>query len=192
MYFWLVLTPPHTGQGKNLPLTVTTVHGQTSFPFLVSYDQPVISSALPGSFPTQGGDLLTISGRNFGIFGVVTVGGQTCANTTYTHKLVLCSMPSGVGTSKPVVLVSTEGVARCVACVYPPPPRSDHGHAKQHRITCIRQLQRTIYHQPYSLEWTHSGAPHCVFVTSAVCNPTPCFAHFKRTTFVDRAVTRLF
>lgn len=97
------------GQGIDLPLIVTAAL-QTSSPYLLSYDPPVISSITPGTASTAGGTLLTIQGQNFGTNPSVLFGSQTVTPISFlaSHTQLVIEAPPGQGTDVPV-RVSLEG-----------------------------------------------------------------------------------
>ena len=102
------------GQGDNRVVSVT-VSGQNGS-FLIgnfTYDAPVISTVTSNG-PTQGGVLITITGRNFGSSGIITIGGRNCslqdAGAVYrdgADPRIQCVLPAGFGTVQ--VLVSSGG-----------------------------------------------------------------------------------
>ncbi|MBA4150553.1 MAG: IPT/TIG domain-containing protein [Verrucomicrobia bacterium] len=97
------------GQGVNVPVIITA-GGQSSTPSLFNYDVPVIHSLSPTSGFTSGGTLITLNGSNFGTNGSVTVDGNPCVISSYTHTQIQCLTPTGTGTDRPVT-VSVSGQA---------------------------------------------------------------------------------
>ncbi len=99
----IFLTP--AGQGTSILITVSTLNSvTTSASATFSYSAPVISSVTPATINTDGTSLVTVAGSNFGTAPVVTLGGIVCAQQSKSHTEVVCSAPSGVGTSIAVVL----------------------------------------------------------------------------------------
>lgn len=109
------------GTGLNKTVTVN-VDGQSSNSATLSYQAPVLSSVTPSNGHTAGGDVLTLSGTNFGTSGgVVTVGGATCPLTLQTHQQIECTLPAGQGTGHPVQVTVAGQSSNTVSYDYGPP-----------------------------------------------------------------------
>jgi len=132
---------PAAAGGVALPVRILA-GGQNStntLPF--SFDLPHVSSPVtPSTGPTLGAYNLTVSGTSFGSnFGQVSVGGRYCPPTVWSHTLIVCTMPAGVGLNQQVVVsngydgrASTEAVyfsyqAPIVSTVTPVTPNTAGG-----------------------------------------------------------------
>jgi MYXO-CTERM domain-containing protein len=91
------------GQGA-VPVVVS-VGGQSSPASIFTYDAPAITTVSPAVLPTTGGTL-TLTGTNFGLSGTVTVGGNACPVTSYSHTQIVCTAPAGVGTGLTITVTS--------------------------------------------------------------------------------------
>ncbi len=97
------------GQGLNQLVAVTT-GGQTTAEttVLFNYTAPTASSASPLIGPTGGGVLITLVGANFGLSGIVTIGGVECpwagSLGSWSHTQVLCTLRVSSGSGLPIVL----------------------------------------------------------------------------------------
>ena len=96
------------GQGFNLNVTVVQT-GQTSTVTslsLFSYLPPNITDPpSPPGAQSGSGVYLLLTGRSFGVSGLVTVNGLVCDWTSggsWGHHAILCLLPSGSGSSVPV------------------------------------------------------------------------------------------
>ena len=90
------------GQGR--VSLIVTVAEQDSSVFPVFYDPPLITSFTPSHGGTRGGDLLALTGVNFGAGGSVEMGGgsdwKECRIEQYSNVLIVCRTPAGYGTGK--------------------------------------------------------------------------------------------
>jgi hypothetical protein len=100
----IVCTAP-AGQGQDVTLRVTVDLVQSSPVFLYSYDGPEITQVTPLNGTTEGGFRITILGDNFGVGGaVVLVGGVSCPVFTLTHTNITCTLASGEGEDRFVIV----------------------------------------------------------------------------------------
>lgn len=99
----IVATSP-VGQGAGKTVQVV-VGGQTSNTRTFDYLPPVITSFSPANGPTAGGTVLTLNGTNFGTSGTVTLGGNTCIVSNWSHVQIVCSTPAGEGRFQTVRVV---------------------------------------------------------------------------------------
>lgn len=91
------------GEGVDLPLVVN-VSGQSANASF-SYDPPTIDEIRATSFPTVGGETLTLSGESFGLAprivfynGAGIINAPTCTLDSRDHGELTCPLPSGQGT----------------------------------------------------------------------------------------------
>lgn len=91
------------GMGRVVPLLVTA-NGMTSAAFNVAYEAPTLSGITPPNGATAGGTVLTITGTNLGTSGTVTIGGNVCTPSAWTHTQITCTLPAGQGRAAPVVV----------------------------------------------------------------------------------------
>ena len=99
------LLPPGETLFNAVVLTVEGVVASNTpnFPFL----PPVILSIAPPLGYTQGGDLLTIVGYNFGFStAAVSVGGASCSLVTLNNTMITCYSPSGAGVHQAVYVTT--------------------------------------------------------------------------------------
>lgn len=94
--------------------------------FVLSVDPPIINSlqTTGNRFPTIGGIILTIYGRNFGDRSAsITVGGNPCPENTsaHTHSSIECILPSGQGTLNPVFVTVDQKLSSAQILGYDPP-----------------------------------------------------------------------
>jgi hypothetical protein len=82
------------GEGVNQPVVVNVAGNTTSS--TLSYTAPTLTGVTPSTLPAGGGTL-TLSGNNFGLTPVVTIGAAACPVTQSGHSLVLCTAPAGAG-----------------------------------------------------------------------------------------------
>ena len=54
--------------------------------------------------PCCGGIPITLTGSDFGTNGTVSIGGQSCTISLYTHTLIVCQLPAGQGVNKSVLV----------------------------------------------------------------------------------------
>merc|ERR1711871_398165 len=101
------------GQGKDLPISVNinsvnVIYSKSNF----SYNTPVIDSwSTTTSFPTDGGSIITVRGKNFGIQNpdpVFTVGGRLASMIEFGTTAVKISLPAGFGANLPVSVSVSE------------------------------------------------------------------------------------
>ena len=94
--------PPGQGE-KEIQVRVAD---QVSDLFSWSYATPVITSISPLDSGPSARALLTIDGTSFGTgSAAVTIGGLDCLpKSVNTHTKIVCQIPNGVGTNKPVVV----------------------------------------------------------------------------------------
>jgi hypothetical protein len=126
----IIGTPTHTrilctlppGQGTNHAVTVSA-GGVSSNTVLVDYDAPEILSITPSSAGTSGSTLITINGKNFGLSGTVSIGGQSASITAggYSHTTITCTLPAGQGANLPVIVTSAGRASNSVPFSYNPP-----------------------------------------------------------------------
>jgi len=112
------------GQGANLNTTVS-VAGQVSTPAYYSYGAPVIQAPSGGvalqwdaaAAYTDGGNILTINGQNFGTSGTVKIGSRFCTfpgppATSYTQTQIQCQVPEGEGLNQLVQVIVSGQVSQ--------------------------------------------------------------------------------
>lgn len=98
------------GEGRNRALIVT-VGGQSGPAVSYNYGAPRVETVQGSGGPTQGGNLVTITGRNFGFGGAgftAAIDGVPCvvgASGSVTHTEVRCTAPPGQGVDRPVFVV---------------------------------------------------------------------------------------
>lgn len=95
------VVPAGVGPNKDVVLSVNKQSAKIKF----SYEPPFINSITPSSGPTQGGNLLTISGRSFGFQPSISVGQNLCPLTQTNHDNLVCRVPAGQGTKLPIRIV---------------------------------------------------------------------------------------
>jgi len=98
------------GQGLNVDVVVTA-GDQSSPPSKINYMAPSITAVSPSSSSTQGGDLVTLTGTNFGRTGSVFVGGQPCSWTAdeYSHTQVVCTTTASTAVNTERINVTVSG-----------------------------------------------------------------------------------
>lgn len=111
------------GSISPLTLRVAVSGGQKSEAVNLNREAPVILEITPASVATTGGELLNVSGANFGTAGSVDIGGRPCVVESFNHTLIQCWSPPGVGSSSSVVVRSThlESSAGAILLSYAPP-----------------------------------------------------------------------
>ena len=97
-----------TGQGLSQIVTVVTTNKLVSSAYLFSYGAPILSSVSPSSGDTAGGFLLTLSGTDFGVSGIVNFGSGICSIQSYSSSKITCLVPPGQGLGT-LVTVSVSG-----------------------------------------------------------------------------------
>lgn len=86
------------GSGNDVSVTVTRA-GLTSSTAEYKYRPATISSITPSSISTAGGDLIGISGSDFGSSGAnAFVGDNGCTIVSQNHSFIRCMTPAGEGT----------------------------------------------------------------------------------------------
>jgi len=89
----LCSSPASSGTGQNIELTVSGVIGTAQAVF--SYDAPAVKSVNPTNGMYIGNTRVTVSGTNFGINSVVSIGGTDCLTTTWTSSnSIECTTPA--------------------------------------------------------------------------------------------------
>ena len=72
-----------------------------------AYLPPVITNIVPATGLTQGGDLITIYGYNFGFStATATIAGATCNVQSNTNTVITCTTPAGSGTYQSVYVTA--------------------------------------------------------------------------------------
>jgi hypothetical protein len=97
------------GVGKQLDVSITVDGLVGTLASSYFYDPPTITSVSPGTGPTSGGFVVTISGRNFGAPALSSsrtaeIGGFVCVLILWTDSSVTCTFSANTGTSKPVFI----------------------------------------------------------------------------------------
>lgn len=108
--------PPGTGTQD---VQLTTADGKVSNLLPITYAPPTITSIGPGGVePTEGGSMISITGKNFGSApsSSVTVGGLDCAVVTNTNTEITCVLqpltgPTTLARGFGPVVVTTDGQA---------------------------------------------------------------------------------
>jgi hypothetical protein len=97
------ILPP--GQGTNASIAVQA-NGQSVTNQSFSYAAPLLSDVTAASRPTAGGVHLTLTGSNFGISPLVTVGGNNASIVGIPgHTQIIAMLPPGEGVGKSVTVV---------------------------------------------------------------------------------------
>jgi hypothetical protein len=113
------------GVGANLDVVLTSRSSGPSNAVKFSYFPPTLGTLTPSSGGTAGGISITLSGAHFGAAGAtVTVGGTPCPVTTQTQASVACTLPAGVGASRPVILTVGGQSSNSLLFSYTPPSLS--------------------------------------------------------------------
>ena len=95
-----------------------------------AYLPPVVSSISPSNGTTLGGDWVTITGRNFGVYNAATgegaptvmIGGRACtAVTQISHGELTCRSPAGTGVNRDVVVTAKLQSGSAPTFSYNPP-----------------------------------------------------------------------
>jgi len=101
---YIFCTAP-AGQGRNLPVQVIEGPNPSNIVSTFSYDIPRVSNIDINSSPTSGNSTLTITGANFGISRVVTIGGNVATPTgVNNHNQIQVTIPPGQGANQPIVI----------------------------------------------------------------------------------------
>ncbi|KAA0168964.1 hypothetical protein FNF31_00125 [Cafeteria roenbergensis] len=123
------LEVPPTGTGRGWVLSLL-VSGQALPSYLgLAFAPPSVESAAPMRVRTQGGQILTVRGRNFGQRAdrvSVLVGGRACTSVTLAvaHRELRCVVPEGAGPAAAVEVTvdgQSSGTAHGVSLAYLPP-----------------------------------------------------------------------
>lgn len=99
------------GSGDNLNVYVQTPAGDSGM-LLFSYASPTITSVSPLTGVTSGGTSITITGTSFDTSGTgsaVTLDGNTCAVTSWSHTQIICTTPPGYGASRTIRVTARTG-----------------------------------------------------------------------------------
>lgn len=125
-----IVTQTAAGMGRGVPLIVV-VTNQWSNAYLANYLPPTVTGVVRTgtAVPTQGGTTVTVSGSNFGLFGVATIvygtpfwvqpggtGTGTPAQVTqrrlscsaWGHTELTCTLPAGQGVNNAIVVTTGE------------------------------------------------------------------------------------
>ena len=94
------------GNKTNNLCRVTVAGPQNASINALNYYNPIISSVSASSLPTAGGTTLVLSGQSFDLFGSVTVNGRACPVTAWGHSSISCTLPSGGGANRAVVVTT--------------------------------------------------------------------------------------
>ena len=110
------------GEGINQVVTVQT-GGQTSNSQSFSYDPPVLSSVTASAYPTAGGEIITLTGSNFGLNPSVSIGGiqADLVPGSVDHESILCVLPEGQGVNREVRVTVGPQVSNVLELDYDPP-----------------------------------------------------------------------
>ena len=100
---------------------VVIVSNQPSPPWLVNYGPPGINNMNPTTGNTAGGTIITLTGTNFGLHPLVTVGGNFAQIVTNTHSLIQFKLPPGQGTNIQVSVLVAGQPSSSVRFDYDPP-----------------------------------------------------------------------
>lgn len=79
---------------------------------------PVITSTIPASGTTSGGDTLTITGVNFNSGTAVSIGVTACTITSYTATLLTCTTGSSVNGTSDIIVTDSYGQVATLANAY--------------------------------------------------------------------------
>ena len=93
------------GQGAGLPVIVA-VAGQHSNSTPFSYLPPVISTIVPSEGPEAGGNLIALTGTDFGTTGSVTINGNPGTVQSWSHTEITFLAPAGSGQNLSVRVMS--------------------------------------------------------------------------------------
>lgn len=102
----------------------------------------MVTSVTPASSPPQGGQRITVKGKNFGVRDdedvAVVIGGQRCLDVRRVSDTeVECSAPRGVGAGRPVVVSIDSAQSSAAVNVF-----SFHGGCPRFVGTIIASLTR--------------------------------------------------
>eukprot|EP00743_Colponemidia_sp_Colp-15_P002224 GILK01002410.1.p1 GENE.GILK01002410.1~~GILK01002410.1.p1 ORF type:complete len:1406 (-),score=292.87 GILK01002410.1:174-4391(-) len=89
---------------------IVSVDGRRSNPIdvrcIAPPPPPVIQDIHPSTADTTGGMPLTVTGHDFGVSGIVTVGVTTCRASLYNSTRIVCSIPPGEGANVSVTVTT--------------------------------------------------------------------------------------
>ena len=113
----MCIAPP--GLGMNLPVRVTIANQTSVFPTptnaTFTYDAPIINFVSPNPNDALGGQLMRISGKNFGGISAdvaITIGNTTCDDATWENDgLVTCRPREDVVGNKNVTIWAARRVS---------------------------------------------------------------------------------
>lgn len=117
--------PAGTGQNRPVFVEVGGRLGESNATF--TYDFPVVTAVEGDQFSTEGGDTVTISGRNFGSdvnLMSVSIGGLDCAVTDGSNTLIECDLPAGTGKNLDLIVSIEAQDSEAVAFSYDAPTLS--------------------------------------------------------------------
>ena len=107
------------GQGKNVAIYLVVGDQLSATPGAFSYNAPVIANATPK--PGASGATLTITGTDFGTSGSVAVSGLDCAILTHATTQITCTIPTGYGNNKAILVTISSQSSNSYAWSYPVP-----------------------------------------------------------------------
>ena len=117
----ILRTPP--GQGKNVAIYLLVGDQLSDVNTAFSYTAPTIASMNPvsGNAAARVGSNVVITGNNFGLSPAATINGLECVLQSSTHTTLSCTIPSGYGTAKPVVVTVGGQASAAFSWSYAPP-----------------------------------------------------------------------
>ena len=92
------------GEGAGIPVRVSLDGQRSNINTFFDYALPRITSVSPAVANTDGSTLVTISGSNFGLNPVLTLGGKPVQLISQSHTSITFNAPPGEGVLIPVVL----------------------------------------------------------------------------------------
>ncbi len=98
-------------EGLNRPVLVTA--GLATATATISRAAPVVLSISPQSVPAVGNIYTVIIGQFFGVSGVATIGGLSCASSVWSHTRIVCLVPANVGANLTVQVCTNAPGAQC-------------------------------------------------------------------------------
>ena len=107
------------GQGKNVAIYLIVGDQLSATPGAFSYNAPVITNATPN--PGASGATLTLTGTDFGTSGSVAVSGLDCAILTHATTQITCTIPTGYGNNKAILVTISSQSSNSYAWSYPAP-----------------------------------------------------------------------
>jgi IPT/TIG domain/Tyrosine-protein kinase ephrin type A/B receptor-like len=87
-------------------IAVRNLESARSFDLMTRPPDPVLLSLAPETGTTEGGETITLTGRNFGSTGTVKINGIAATVTSYSSTSVECTSPPGEGNNINVVLTT--------------------------------------------------------------------------------------